>query len=204
MIYNKSNFQIVSLAPGKDRYHISGIHITKDYTEVTNGHYVVRVSTPVNKKEMAKEFSRLGNKKPTELKEGCFIKSGFAKVVGDAIHKNLDAPILGNAVIVESKGDEVEFAVTDLEVTRFLKGRKGDGKYPDIDAIIPKEEGKLVISVNPDYLIKILQQYKKMNINRVRLDLYSDTQPIKITGITPERDQECLSILMPMKTEERG
>ena len=95
----------------------------------------------------------------------------------------------------------VEFAVTDLDVTRFLRGRKIDRRFPDTNSVIPKGDGKFIISANPDYLIKILQQYKKMQIKTVRFDFYAENEPIKITGTNADKEQECLVVLMPTKTE---
>lgn len=202
MLYNKNNFQIADLAPKDARYYQNGVHITKNYTEVTNGHYAVRVSTPKDKEKIVEEFPLLEGKKPVELKEGgCVISSTFAKAVGDAIPKNQDLPVLENTVTVESGDDDVEFAVTDLEVTRFLRGKKLFGKFPNIDAAIPKEDGKFIISVNADYLIKILQQYKKMKIETVQLDFYGEDLAIKLSGTDKDKDQDCSAVLMPVKTE---
>jgi len=202
LIYNKNNFQIADLAPNENRYYQNGIHVTNKYTEVTNGHYAVRVSTPKNAEKMVEDFPMLDNKKPVELEEdGCIISSKFAKAVGDAIPKNPNLPILENAVLVESAEDMVEFAVTDLDVTRFLRGRKIDRRFPDTNSVIPKGDGKFIISANPDYLIKILQQYKKMQIKTVRFDFYAENEPIKITGTNADKEQECLVVLMPTKTE---
>ena len=201
MIYNKNNFQIAELTPKEGKYYQNGVHVTNEYTEVTNGHYAVRVSTPKDGKEMVSEFPLLNGKEPVELEEdGCIISSKFAKAVGDAIPKNLSLPVLQNTVAVESKGDDIEFAVTDLDVTRFLRGRKIDSKFPDIDAVIHKEDGEFVISVDPDYLIKVMQQYKKMKIKTARFDFYGQNSAIKITG-KDDKEQKCLSILMPVKTE---
>jgi len=201
MIYNKNNFQIADLAPKEGGYYQDGVHVTNDYTEVTNGHYVVRVSTPKDGKKLVEEFPFGIGKKPVELeKNGCIISSKFAKAVSDAIPKKPTLPVLENTVTVESAKDDIEFAVTDLDVTRFLRGRKVDSKFPDIDAAIPKQNSEHVVSVNPDYLIKILQQFKKMKIETVRFDFYDENQPIKITG-KDDKEQECFALLMQMKTE---
>ena len=202
MIYNKNNFQIADLAPKENTHYLNGIHVTNSYTEVTDGHYAVRVSTPKDGEKMVEEFPRLGNKKPVELLEedDCVISSKFAKAVGDAIPKNQNKPVLENTVMVEFDKENIEFAVTDLDVTRFLRGRKIDSKFPDIDTVIPTGEGKCVAGFNPDYLIKIMQQYKKMKIKTVRFDFYGENKPIKVTGKDLE-GQECLSVLMAVKIE---
>ena len=201
MIYNKNNFQIADLAPKEGKYYQNGVHVTNDYTEVTNGHYVVRISTPKDGKKMVGEFPLLNGKKPVELNDGgCVISSKFAKAVSDAIPKKPARSVLENTVTVEAAKDDIEFAVTDLDVTRFLRGRKVDDKFPDIDAVIPKQNSEHVVSINPDYLIKILQQFKKMKIETVRFDFYDENQPIKITG-KDDKEQECFALLMQMKTE---
>jgi len=66
MIFNKTNFRIYSLAEKEARYHLNGIHVTPDYTEVTNGHYLIRVDAPYKgkRKEALKDCPIVNKQAP--------------------------------------------------------------------------------------------------------------------------------------------
>ena len=44
-VINKFCLDLANLA-SDDRYYLNGIHFTSDFTEVTNGHYLVRITNP--------------------------------------------------------------------------------------------------------------------------------------------------------------
>ena len=48
MIFNRKNFLVAAMAPGDKERGNSGVHVTHKFTEVTNGHYAVRVAVPPN------------------------------------------------------------------------------------------------------------------------------------------------------------
>lgn len=209
MLYNKHNFQIASLSPGDQRYYLDGIFVTPDYTEVTNGHYLVRVTRPEGLKvedlpvipdHKVKRFT----KKERDEKEDHFIlPAAAAKEIEKAIPgKNGTMPILSNAWITnKTKGDQVEFITTDLETARPFLARKVEGKWPKTEAIWPTEDPGLTIGFNPDYMIKICQQFKKMDIRFVKLDLYGLTKSMQLSGKNLDKGQEIKAVLMPCKID---
>ena len=61
-VFNKNNFTINTLAPGQSNYAKSNLHITHDFTEVTNGHYIIRVYS----KDQNDDLPETGSLKPSK------------------------------------------------------------------------------------------------------------------------------------------
>ena len=59
----------------KERYYLHGIHFTPEHTEVTNGHYLARVSTPFSGKtlkEALNDLPKVEGYEPKKDGEECF------------------------------------------------------------------------------------------------------------------------------------
>lgn len=210
MIYNRNNFSIVSLSPGSERYYLDGVHVTPDYTEVTNGHYLARVSVPFkgdSLKEALADLPEVEGHKPKK-DNGNGLETGFtfpAKAVVEverSIPKNQRyAKRLENAWITENTTDEeAEFVSYDLETVRPVKAKKLEGRWPNTDMVMPKDKPEMTLGFNPDYMLRICQVFKKMKLKAVRLDLYGEKKAMRMIGKT-EEDQEVIVILMPMVTD---
>lgn len=203
MIFNRTNFRIHSLVP-KDEYgyQVKGLHVTPDYTEVTNGHYLIRVDAPFkgSREEMITDLPIVNGH--AAVKKGCefIIPVAAAKEVERNIPKKSGMPILENAWLVDDKEEEATFMTTDLETHKPVSFRKILRKFPNTEAVIPKEKAPISIGFDPDYMMQLCQQYKKAGIDCVSLSLYGLTKAMKIEGTTDaETDQSITSVLMPKK-----
>lgn len=196
MIYNKYNFSIRVLAGGGNPFYGDSLHITKEYTEVTNGHYLVRVYIPVDNN--VDELPDCGYDVAEDF-NGRVISTKLAKDVEDSIPKSCHIPILKNAWITKNTTDKkIEFCTNDLEVVKPIISNVEESKYANTEAVIPKETPEIDIGFDPDYMIKILQQFKKMGIDVVNLEIFGDDRAMKLNGETYEK-QKIVAVLMPKK-----
>ena len=208
MIYNRNNFSIASLCSGESRYYLNGVHFTPEHTEVTNGHYLVRVSAPFSGKSLKEALNDLPKVEHHEPKkengngEECFIFPATACVeVERAIPKEKTLPQLNNAWITENTNkEEVEFVTYDMNTTRPVKAQKIEGKWVNSEAIMPKDKPEMTLGFNPEYMFKICKLFQKMKLRQVRLDIYGEKKAMRMIGKT-EDDQEVIVLLMPMITD---
>lgn len=206
MIYNRNNFSIASLCPGDEgRYYINGIHFTPEHTEVTNGHYLARVSVPFTGKALKEALNDLPKVEHYEPKNNG--KEEFTFPAKECIEVERTIPKerhlrqLNNAWITKNTTEEeAEFVTYDMNTTRPVKARKVEGRWPNTDMIMPKDTPEMTIGFNPEYMLKICQVFKKMKLNAIRLDLYGDKKAMRMVGKT-EDGQEVIVLLMPMKID---
>ena len=206
MIYNKANFRIHSLA-GKDRYGGESIHVTPDYTEVTNGHYLIRVDAPHNdiyRKKTLQDLPQPNGYKPVEKECEFVLPANTAKEIERNIPQARSLPELKYAWIVENTEDTATFLTTDLQTHKPVVFRKLEGRYPSTERIMNtyEDNAPITIGFNPDYMMKICDQYKKAGITCVALSLYGLNQGMRLEGTDIENNQTITTILMPVKTEK--
>jgi len=203
MIYNKNNFSIHNLEDKHSGNMVHNIiHVTKEFTEITNGHYAVRVYAPYGDyvDSKAEDLPNVGEGMGVKKDfESCVIAVNVAKEIEKAIPKMNTLPVLENAWITEHTDKEhVEFCTTDLEITRPIRARVEDIKYPDIDNVQPKGQPEFKIAFNAEYMLKICQQFKRMDIKTVAIDFFGENGVMKIFGKTTDM-QKIEVLLMPMK-----
>ena len=199
-VFNKNNFMIHSLVPTHTRYAQSNLHITSEFTEVTNGHYLIRVYTRENEDN---ELPETDNLKPSIEKVDVLISVNSAREIERAIPNSKNAghmPILKNAWIGKNTNEEtIEFICTDLETWKPVIARKVDERYANTEAIMPKEKPGTEICFNPEYMEKLCQQFKKAEIGRIKLSIYGNEKAIKLEGKNTADSQRVVALLMPMK-----
>lgn len=201
MIYNKNNFIIASLCPGDyGRYYLDGVHVTPKYTEVTNGHYLMRVQAPVQAKE---DLPEIENHKiiKEDVKPFTFPAKASMQVANSIPTNQRTLKQLEHTWITEnSNEEEVEFITTDLEVKTPIKANKLEGKWANTQAVFDNGDEKEVIlstGFNVDYMLKICQLLKKMKLKGVKLEMYGEKEAMRLTGKTAS-EQEVKILLMPM------
>jgi len=201
MIFNKTNFRIYSLAEKEARYHLNGIHVTPDYTEVTNGHYLIRVDAPYKgkRKEALKDCPIVNEQAPVTRECEFIIPTEAAREIEKNIPKERSLTQLNNAWVVEDTEEAATFVTTNLETTKPVMFRKIDGKSPNTNAVIDNVSKKAPITIgfNAEYMMKICQQYKKADIRCVSLSLFGLNQPMKLEGTNTDHDQTITTVLMP-------
>ena len=197
-VFNKNNFMIHSLASGYPSYAKEYIHVTSDFTEATNGNYLIRVYSKDEKEDVPKT----DNLKALKEKIDVLIPANSAKEIEKAIPKNQYPTVLNNTWVGKNTNDnQVEFICTDLETWKPVVVRKVDERYPNTDSIlknIDEDNPTVQISFNSEYMMKLCQQFKKADIKGVKLSIYGDDKAMKLEGKNSD-DQKILAVLMPMK-----
>lgn len=204
-MYNKTNFRIASLAPGDQRYYLNGIHITEDFTEVTNGHYLMRVDSV--KKGEHDDLPEREGLKPDKSEINCTIGAKVSKEIEKAIpiyRKVSSLPILQHSWIVQNgvENGQVKFMTTDLEQDKVITADKIDGKFPSSDKVLAdakKEKVVAEISFNAEYMMKLCEQFKKAEIKKVRLTIHGETKAMELKGENIDEQQKIKALLMPMQ-----
>lgn len=188
MIYNKKNFLIASLAPGDKERENLGVHVTHKWTEVTNGHYAVRVAVPPNG-EGKLEIPKNRNHGPIRRKR---INVSISKSAAEAVLKGipgsgsdyassyLDMTWVGR----RSNEKETEFISAEHGITKSATVENLETKFPDVDNMIKlyglKRKAKMVIGFSPEYLKKICDYFIRAKVPQVKMSIYSPDKPVKI------------------------
>jgi len=205
MIYNRNNFSIGSLCDGEKRYYLHGVHFTPEHTEVTNGHYLARVTTPFSGKALKEALNDLPKVEHYEPKNNGREEFTFpAKECAEVervIPKGGYSSVLNNAWITENTTEEeAEFVTYDLSATKPIKARKIEGQWVNSDTIMPKNKPEMTLGFNPEYMLNICKVFKKMKLKTIRLDLYGAKNAMRMIGRT-EEGQDVTVLLMPMETD---
>lgn len=209
MIYNRKNFLIGSLAPGdKERQNV-GVHVTHKFTEVTNGHYAVRVATPPNG-EGKLEIPKNRSHGPIRRKR---INVTISKVAAEAVLKGipgsgsdytssyLDMTWIGR----RTDEKQTEFISAEYGITKSATVENLEAKFPDVDKMIKeyklRRKAKVVIGFSPEYLKKICDYFIKAKVPMVKMSIYSPDKPVKIEdphdGDEKKDRQAIMVVLMP-------
>jgi hypothetical protein len=203
MIYfNKRNFSILRLVA--NGYYISGIRLTEKFTEVTNGHYLVRVSTP--KGIDVKELPRDKIHRPyTNKRIQIFLPLEAAKKIAAGIPNSSSVPLLNGTWLGSNTSKELaEFLTTDLSTWNASTFTLEDHKFPDTDKLLRKKRrAKLKVGFNTRYLRDIFDTLLKMGFESTLLEFRGDKEPVRILASKIGEDQDVVALLMPIKIDER-
>lgn len=199
-VLNKFSLDLVILAEKENRYYLNGLHVTSEFTEVTNGHYVMRIS---NVKVDPNDYPVGPNgetlyTKPIDI----IVPTEVVKRLQKNIPTKVHIPILQNAIPGGNTKEDmssVEFVMFDLTVWSPIIFKPENAKYPNTDAVMPEKQAELEIGFNPDYMIKICQQFKKNGVGCVKLSLYGAESAMQLEGKNMDTNQEIKAVLMPKK-----
>jgi len=197
-VFNKNNFMIHSLVPREYKYGL-GIHITNDFTEATNGHYLIRVYCRDEEKDNLPETENL---KPSEEKIDALISADSAREIERAIPKGLSTEALNSAWIGKNTNENrVEFICTDLETWRPIIARKMEGKFARTESVMNiMKEPIIKIGLNVEYVERLCQQFKKAGIRTIEVSVYGKEDAVKLEGKSAdEKEQKVVALLMPIK-----
>lgn len=199
-VLNKFSLDLVVLAEGGGRHYVDGLHVTSEFTEVTNGHYAMRISN-VQIDPGEYPLGPNGEKLYTEPID-IIVPTEVVKRIQKNLPTKIHIPILKHAVPgANTKADKssAEFIMYDLTVWSPISFKPDDARYPNIDAVMPKDQPELEIGFNPEYMIKICQQFKKNGVTGIRLSLYGPANAMKLEGKNTETGQDIVVILMPVE-----
>lgn len=203
---NKHNLSIRRFAPKEEsRWTLQGIQITPQYTVVTNGHYLVKVTTPKVKVEDYPLNARetLEGFKPSVDFKPFILPTDAAKEIEKAIPKHKLIPILNHAAIDGPRTDgngSATITTTDLENTRVFTPHKIEGQFPNWEMVVPKDEPKVTFAVDASYLAKIADAAAKFSSHsnkRVKITIYGENTAIRFD--VENHEQEMMALLMPVR-----
>lgn len=205
MNINKLNLEISQCASKEEgRYHLNGVHFTKDYTESTNGHVLGRITYPTQM-----DIEELPAQIKSDLKDKIDDFIVPLRGIKDLkFPQKVILPILQYVYVdVEStnKNGVARFSSTDLETTPVTEIRKIDGEFPETDRVWPKEEEAVFeICIDSNYL-KIMADIasKFSKHGGCKLTFYGIDSPVKIHAYNSDTDQTFTGVIMPMKGDAR-
>ncbi|RLC34853.1 MAG: hypothetical protein DRZ76_01740 [Candidatus Nealsonbacteria bacterium] len=92
---------------------------------------------------------------------------------------------------------------TDMDITQTLTIKNTDVSYPaNIDEVIPKGKPLASVLVDPKRLKQICEIVSEMtkdnDSNIMKIELYDENKPIKITADSTGTDQKMTALLMPV------
>lgn len=174
---NKANLEVIGIAStDKTRQCLIGVHITKDYTEATNGIALIRVATPRGNENEGEIILS-----PTSVKDILRKIGKSDALVGD------ESCEIGH----DGAGHQERLNVTSIDL-----------KFPNIDAVMPKAEDlNFEITFSIDLLAQFFTTLKKINpAGRVTLHFQTggDPKPVKSTCDGGSDGQTITGLIMPM------
>jgi hypothetical protein len=213
-LLNKANLAIAKLCPkddGESQLVLTGILCTPDYTVMTDGHRLIKVSTT---DASADRFPNFDDFKAANQWEPFILKRDDALAICVAIPKEQKEQSLWSvkhAAINEL--NPTELATNDLSTKHLFKTEHLAGKYPEFEKVIPeKGAAAFVAPVNARYLMEMLKAVvdSSPNFPLVELRFYRDDaegqgKAMRLDAKTADQ-QEWIGVLMPMRInpEENG
>ena len=201
-VYNKHNFEIAKLCTKESRYHVCDVvHLTESFTEVTNGHYLVRVESA---KENPEDLpSRSPDDKPIAAdKIEVLIPMDTATAIEKALPRNPSISVLKNAWLTGRSNEKAtDIMTTDLESDRHFTIPKNGNRYASTEKIWPEEKNKVIsIGFNPDYMKRLCDIFTKQKLGVVTLSLYGKDAVMLLEGKNTDTGQKTTMLLMPKKS----
>lgn len=210
MIFNKKNFIIGALAPGEREYgKAGGVHVTHKFTEVTNGHFVVRVNVPP-KSDKELEIPKDKYHKPVKRKRINVVisKESAQKILRGIPGSNgssYDKESFEDFTWVGRLSDEerTEFIVAEYGITGSYAVKNLEEKFPDIDNSIKafklNRKPKMRMGFNPEYMKRICDMFIKAKVKSVKMSVFDPERPMKLEATHDGSTcmQEISVILMP-------
>jgi hypothetical protein len=221
---NKYNLQIAALCSREaSRFTLNKILVTPDFTAETDGHQLIRVTTP--KQFDPETFPEVpGCGKAAKDFKPFLIPSSDALDLIKAIPKKQPIPILDNVAVTlpaDPEGDPI-LVITDLQQNKtYRAAQEKDPKrketFPDFNRVMPKVE-KAVFEVHFDCALlgRVMRQIENFNRSgstgmapaRIRFydpevhdGHYSDSA-IRIDAVNDETGQELTAVVMPMRLDD--
>jgi DNA polymerase III sliding clamp (beta) subunit (PCNA family) len=200
MLLNKHNLNITQFASKEEtRYALKGILVTEHETVATNGHILVRVTTPTTDEKNFPDVP--GFEQHAEFKP-FILPSDAAKEIAKATPKHKSIPVLNHARV--SSNGAVQVATTDLDNPRVFNPKPLVGQFPNWQAILPKGEPEVSVTISADYLTELAKAAGKMADDRskaIKLRIYNcgSFKQVSIEVTCSDTGQTFQSVLMPMR-----
>ena len=204
IMLNKHNLAVHRFISKEDsRYTIKAIHVTPNETVATDGHSLVRVSTP----EVKCDSFPTQRVKVTDQFKPFNLPYEIAAKVEKAIPKSNTIPVLNYAAVEckegEPNGNNPTLFVTDMDSTQEFVSKSISDEFPDWEMVIPKKtDATFTITVDPLKLAKLMAEAAKFTKGahpqgRVKMRFVSDDKAVRLDA---ENDgQTWTGVLMPIR-----
>ena len=124
-IYNKNNFRIISLIKKPHYRYAHKLHVTKDFTEVTDGHFLMRVASKEIKIEELPGSENAST--PLNKNKTCLLSVKMALRILKLIPRNKKVPAIQHSWFGKKTTTKcTELIATDLETWHSLTEIPGD------------------------------------------------------------------------------
>lgn len=167
-VLTKKVLKLIDVASkDKTREGLQCIHVTKEYTEATNALVVIRVYDKDPQKII--DFPSKGlpdDALDRELPdEGILLSKNACKIISASMKKSALPAIDETALLTYSK-DSPAVYVTDLSsISTIGYTNEYEGAYPNIDAIMPKEDGeKTKVTLGVDQIFEVLKVLRALSV----------------------------------------
>lgn len=167
--------------------------------EVTDGHELARLTlTPA---VADGEFPAPESPPPTQsagLIHRDAWETAFKGLKKSGHHETL--PVLDH-LEVSLGAEHATLTSTDLEGQNRQTVKLMDGRFPNLEAVLPKEEPTVTISFNATLLKRIMGVLAQISDDkrqpRVKLDVFGPNSPMRFT--LQDADLELIGLVMPMR-----
>ena len=196
---NKHNLKVAEFVSNeKSRYTLDAILVTDKATVATNDHYLVWVSVPAQHK--AKDFPVIDHAPEVTDEHPPFLlgREDAAKIL-KALPRKPCIPILECAGVVV-KGTQPIVEVTDLDCPQVFRPRPPEGKFPEWENAMPKEEPVAQFGVNAAYLAKLAKFAAEVNSadkHTVVISFWGADKAIRLECADGNGEQGMTALLMP-------
>jgi hypothetical protein len=203
-IYNKWNFDVAKFASkGESRYTLQAILVEPNATVATDGHTLVKVTTPDFSLD---SFPEVPGQPTAETVEPVLFPANAALTVSKQIPRKETIPILNSAARLETDNSNVGFVSTDLGQAQPTIARKPKGEFPNYEHLIPNDDGA-AITIGIDSrklaaLAKFLGDFADDPSHALKITMYGPDKAIKIEAKRRECNQEAVALLMPLQPPE--
>lgn len=200
MNINVSNLK-VGLAASNDetKKAFQSIHVTKDYTEATNGTIMARVSLPHQYE--SEDIPSCVQTSAADKLEPFLVPAKAMMKIRPLTQKRKCSRIscLDGQLYVDvektNQNCNAKFFSSDIESTICTELQKADYYYPDIDRVIPDGTPLFHASYRIEYLETLLAIAKSVGSERIMLDLHDPKRPLVLSA---EKDgQSFTGLIMP-------
>lgn len=178
----------------------ASVAVNKEYSEVTNGHFLIREYFAVGGERLpVSDFPAAGMPEKVEPNGAgpILVPAVLAREAAAGIPKNSTTPILNTALVGRQNGSVV-LQSTDLESYKVSKGLAGEGRWPDTDKVFPSGDPVATVGFSPDYFERIGKVFRERGVKAIKLELFGDGKPAKFSGAMPNGGR-LEAILMPMR-----
>ncbi|MDE1767363.1 MAG: hypothetical protein KGI27_13985, partial [Thaumarchaeota archaeon] len=200
-LYNRWNFELAKLAPKEDnRYMLSALLVEPGATVETDGHHLVKVTTPNHGTDFDQYPKPEGFSTIRPNKNHLLPRSAALDIAKNCPRKQ-SIPVLENAAMLEQPEGQIGFVTTDLETAKPVVVKETKGQFPNYQAYIPNDGATLTIGFNAQYMADLCSFMAKAGNARshaVKMEFYGPDKPVKMTAKNPDTGQEITAVLMPM------